>query len=188
MILVSMVASGMAVVATAWRYITLRKSAIAKVKAKLVETKLTAVWIPFMLVAAVLLWYGKLTNASMAGNDLPSWLFVASLAFLCALGVCVLFLITFVKATYATQHGLVAVSLWGLETSIAWTDVVRIAPIMLSRSFHVMGADGTRITVGGDLAGYPDFLTFMIGHVRDAECREALGEIRNRFMRQQRSN
>lgn len=176
----------MAVAVTAWRYVTYRRRAVAKYKAKLAETKLTAVWIPFMLVAAVLLWYGKLTDASMAGGDLSSWLLVATLSFLCILGACISFLMTFMKTVYATQHDLIAVSLWGSRTSIAWDDVVRIAPIMLSRSFHVVGADGNRITVGGDPAGYPAFLAFMMGRIKDAGCRDTLGEIRNRFMRHQR--
>lgn len=183
MMYVSIVASVLVLVVTARFYIGAHRSEVGKVKARLSEARITSIWAPFLMAAAVLLWYGKLANPAMGGSDAASWVFVAVLALLCVAAACFSFLMAFVKTTYATNKELVSVSPWGKGTRIAWADVTSVQPIMLSRSFHVNASNGRRITVSGDPKGYPDFIAFMLKHVNGDESRETLNGLRERFAR-----
>lgn len=146
---------------------------------RLSEPTVTAVMGVMMIAMGFSILYMKSVNATIAGTDLTSYLFVGGFAVVCVAISCGTLFFTFLKKIIAFEDKVVFVTISGQLKELRWIDITEVKVPILSNKVTLIG-NNARFSLGGDPKTYKVFLQIAKKKIKPVVCSDVFEKLLNR--------
>ncbi len=145
------------------------------------ETWMTAVLGVMMIALGFFFPAAKLMDATLAGTDASSYWFVIGFSLLCHVMGDFTLLFTLVKCIALYEDRVVEHSFLGQETTIYWSDVVKVDKPMMRSCYVLKDRQGNSISAGGDNKALKTFAEFARPRIKAAGGVNLLSQVEHRL-------